>query len=485
MKKNSAIIFVLISCLFLVCGCSNDNVLFPIETNDKWGYIDKSGAIVITPQWDEAELFSEGLARVSVDGKYGYINSNGEYVIKPQFDFAGDFSEGMAQVSIGDMYGYINNKGKYIINPQFEEAYSFSNGLASVRIGNNFGCINKEGKFIIKPQYELPLFFSEGLALVGIRDSTEYIKIGYINRKGEMIIKPQFNRASNFSEGLACVQIGDRYGYINDKGKIIINPQFDYASDFSEGLAYVGIGEKYGYINKKGEFVINPQFDYAWEVSNFSEGMACVIIDGKYGYINQKGCIVINPQFNQASAFRNGAAIVRFDNKTWGYIDKKGNNIWDNSKEQNAKVQENICRIIPNCNRIEKRFSDNHIYHVAFDTDDQIIGVAIEVGSNKGFGGFLNLIVGFDIDGNICGYHVIENHETPGLGAKVDKWFQTAESSNIIGRNIAKVGTLSICKDGGDIDAISGATVTSRAFLELVNEAADVFSTIKKDLQDK
>lgn len=146
MKKNSAIIFVLISCLFLICGCNNDNALFPIETNGKWGYIDKSGTIVITPQWNEAESFSEGLARVSVDGKYGYINSNGEYVIKPQFDFAGDFSEGMAPVSIGDMYGYINNKGKYLINPQFEEAYSFSNGLASVRIGNNFGCINKEGE---------------------------------------------------------------------------------------------------------------------------------------------------------------------------------------------------------------------------------------------------------------------------------------------------------------------------------------------------
>src|SRR5437868_9194689 len=87
--------------------------LFPIEQNYKWGYMNASGKIVIPPQFDAADYFYEGLARVTVDkkkregiGKGGYIDKTGKWVIKPQFDLASEFSEGLAAVGmrIGDGY---------------------------------------------------------------------------------------------------------------------------------------------------------------------------------------------------------------------------------------------------------------------------------------------------------------------------------------------------------------------------------------------
>ena len=79
------------------------------------GYIDRNGAMVIEPQFDNAGCFSEGLAYVEVGEKYGYIDKKGKIAVKPQFDFAWDFSEGLAGVKLGEKSGYIDKSGKYVV----------------------------------------------------------------------------------------------------------------------------------------------------------------------------------------------------------------------------------------------------------------------------------------------------------------------------------------------------------------------------------
>ena len=101
----------------------------------------------------------------------------------------------------------------------------------------------------------------------------------------------------------------------------------------------------------------------------------------------------------------------------------------------------------------------------------QLIGVAVESNSMKGFSGEIKLIVGFDVDGRVVNYAVLQHAETPGLGDKMDPWFKTDKNKqSIINKNLSK-GNLSVSKDGGDVDAITAATVTSRAFLDAVNRA--------------
>lgn len=98
--------------------------------NITYGFIDKTGAIVIEPIYHFADHFSEGFATVNVDGKWGYIDSVGNIFIEPQYEEAGIFSEGLAAVRVGEKWGYIDKNGNVIIEPQYADAGDFSEGMA-------------------------------------------------------------------------------------------------------------------------------------------------------------------------------------------------------------------------------------------------------------------------------------------------------------------------------------------------------------------
>lgn len=100
-------------------------------------------------------------------------------------------------------------------------------------------------------------------------------------------------------------------------------------------------------------------------------------------------------------------------------------------------------------------------------------GTAVKAVTN-GFGGPLEVLVGFDEAGNILGYTILATVETPGLGVKADTWFQKGGKGDIIGKNPGQKELL-VTKDGGDIDAITASTITSRAFLNAVNQAYKAF----------
>lgn len=101
----------------------------------------------------------------------------------------------------------------------------------------------------------------------------------------------------------------------------------------------------------------------------------------------------------------------------------------------------------------------------------ELVGTAVKTYTNNGFGGQVWLMVGFNPDGTISNYSVLEHKETPGLGSKMDLWFTSGGKGNVIGKNPGTSG-LKVSKDGGDVDAITAATISSRAFLDAVNRAA-------------
>lgn len=102
-------------------------------------------------------------------------------------------------------------------------------------------------------------------------------------------------------------------------------------------------------------------------------------------------------------------------------------------------------------------------------------GMAVQAIDPNGFGGNLKVLVGFSDEGTIKGYTVLEHAETPGLGAKASFWFQEGEKGNIIGKNPGEK-ELTVSKDGGDVDAITASTITSRAFLRAVNVAFHAYA---------
>jgi hypothetical protein len=339
----------------------SDGVALVLTDAGRIGYIDKTGTMVIPDQFESEPVsaallknfagqtypfrgrgFSEGLASVrvagSTGGKHGYIDKTGEMVISPQFDYAADFSEGLAVVGIGEQestrrYGYIDKTGAFVVNPQYGFAYEFSEGLAEVQVNNKFGYIDRTGKMVVPPLSAIggPRF-SEGLVGMSIGG-----RQGYFDRSGQVAITPQFAWTPEFSEGLAAVIVefntnpatvsqdaGKKWGYIDRTGRMVIPQQFDGAGEFAAGLAVVWVGDRAGYVDKTGKLVINPQFDHA---EAFAEGLAAVRVGdaqtGKYGFIDRNGEMVVSPQFDYAGSFAEGLARVRIGDAAtgkWGYI---------------------------------------------------------------------------------------------------------------------------------------------------------------------
>ncbi len=122
------------------------------------------------------------------------------------------------------------------------------------------------------------------------------------------------------------------------------------------------------------------------------------------------------------------------------------------------------------------------VVHKTTDASGQPLGAAVE-STVGGFGGDLKVLVGFGTDGQVLGYTILQTAETPGLGAKADKWFQKDGKGCIIGKQMSSDKPLTVNKDGGDIDAITASTITSRAFLKAVNQAYAAYSGNETDGQ--
>ncbi|NLA62137.1 MAG: RnfABCDGE type electron transport complex subunit G [Bacteroidales bacterium] len=160
------------------------------------------------------------------------------------------------------------------------------------------------------------------------------------------------------------------------------------------------------------------------------------------------------------------------------------------------KLEEAIKNVVP-------EFNNNPVaesYKVATDggdsllvypakMGDDIVGFAVNSYSNNGFSGNIQVMVGFDTQNSIVNYAVLSHAETPGLGSQMVDWFkpqvqefslieklfgfqvkQSEANSSIIGKN-PETTKFEVTNDGGDIDAISASTITSRAFLEAVRRA--------------
>lgn len=98
---------------------------------------------------------------------------------------------------------------------------------------------------------------------------------------------------------------------------------------------------------------------------------------------------------------------------------------------------------------------------------DKLSAVAIKSYTNTGFGGRIEVMTGFNVDGSIKTFKVISSHETPGLGSKTDEpRFKNQLEGFHPGKQILKVK-----QDGGDVDAVTAATISSRAVLRAIERA--------------
>ena len=141
--------------------------------------------------------------------------------------------------------------------------------------------------------------------------------------------------------------------------------------------------------------------------------------------------------------------------------------------QEAQKQQAAILAVLPEgCTIAEPEEVDGLTIYKAFK-DDQWIATAVET-SEVGFDGPQVIMVGLDAEGKVLDYVVLKQTETPGLGAHIDHWFKDAVGNrSIIGK---KAGALAVTKEGGDVDAITAATISSKAFLKAINKACNAIA---------
>ena len=141
-----------------------------------------------------------------------------------------------------------------------------------------------------------------------------------------------------------------------------------------------------------------------------------------------------------------------------------------------AATKQAVANVLPEFDtneQSEQTIDDMPIVVYTAKKGDKTVGYAVESMTKNGFGGVIRMMVGFTTDGKINNVNVLEQAETPGLGTKMcDEG--NALLSSIQGKNSWEV-EFKVKKDGGELDALTAATISSRAYYEAVARAYQAF----------
>lgn len=267
----------------------------------------------------EDRPFNSGLMKYRVPGKdlYGFLNKKGEIAIPTQYTSASAFSDGLARVTINGKNGYINTRGEISIPAIYENASDFINGTASVSLADTIKGKVNERFFIINKK--------------GEKISEDFDYIGWRDRKEEMLI---------------LAKRGNKWGFINGIGKIKVPFIYDnyhrlraYLSTASDHFVAICQNGKWGFIDvnsSEGKIVVPLQYK---AVGGFSFGMTWANDGTKLSFIDKTGKIVCEG-FKVCTDFNaNGLAGVKYDNPTEGVlINKRGEIVYYYDADEKGKM---------------------------------------------------------------------------------------------------------------------------------------------------
>ncbi len=322
------------------------------------GFADENGHVVVPPTYADVGAFQEGLAAVKVhtgsneSGRrefadqiapvsdlWGYIDKSGKVVIPPLFNEASAFDNGVAPVQLDFKGALINRKGRVLATSKSNETPKQFGDMYQIFGKKNLcGLVDKTGKWILPPNYDRieKLEKREGIRLPNTKPTAsanddQYFEIwqnercGVVDRNGKIVIAPNYDGISSFNKGHAAVLIDGKYGFVDSNNKIVIEPRYDYVTAYDDVIA-VKQHWKWHLLDRTGKD-LNVQIDGV--ISSrakpwISDGYGAIIKDKLCGFVNSKGVITIKPQYDFAFGFSDGYALVWSDG-VWRYIDTSGN----------------------------------------------------------------------------------------------------------------------------------------------------------------
>jgi WG repeat protein len=311
------------------CVRSSRDQLLVVVQGGKYGFIDHRGRIAIPPQFEWADDFWRGQAPVYVCGRYasidssgavgplrtappgrlaakrqgqkvGFVDEHGGFGISPSFDDALPFSEGLAAVKIGQYWGFVDTSGSQVIKPRFSAAFYFREGVATAELESSPVLIDRSGRVLASG-----FAFIAGIVSHGRVPATRDGRSGYLDLQGHVAIPLVFDSVDTFSDGLAAVERAGKWGYIDPAGRLLIPFAFDEAGPFGSGVAPIRVGTRTGFINRSGGVAFDLPFESAsgfltgdnesnWFVAD-ADVSRFWTADGKFGCVNTSGRVIWGP----------------------------------------------------------------------------------------------------------------------------------------------------------------------------------------------
>lgn len=334
------------------CPSGQSGLRFRISENNRFGFIDETGSVVIAAQFYSAQEFSEGSAAVRIDGKFGYINTDGSVCIAPKYDYALPFENGLALVYLNGKPLFINVSGEKAFESNYASMSRFIDGKSYVKtITGKSGVIDFKGDLLVDTIYQHIEQFKDGLAVVyGLNhekenaDESETHEVSVIDTKGKLLLpfgayhEIQHNASGYFeaSRPVAGKKNDWEYHLYKERTLVYLFPQDKghMTGPVSNGILRLLTDKHPGggmssddlydrYIKPNGKKVFqNTDGKYG---SDFKEYRAFIEIDNKVCLIDTTGRILGKNLGSRYSdqGFENGKALVK-DTNGWNVIDLSG-----------------------------------------------------------------------------------------------------------------------------------------------------------------
>ncbi|MCA6362820.1 MAG: WG repeat-containing protein [Bacteroidetes bacterium] len=252
----------------------------------RYGYCDKSGRVVVEPQFEAADDFVFNRAIVEQNGRYGLIDRNGKWVSEPQwliiyslgdgFFHVKELSKDAASDSLAKSIGYLRNiansrgaggvidtNGRSILPVVFDEIYHLQPGYFTVEAAGYTGCYKTNGQLVYKPLSLSYIYFYQGRTVVKEDNGS-----GIIDETGRYIVAPQYDSIGLMFNGYAVMSRGGRFGLIDSTGNVVIAPSYDEVQPLVNGTAVFKQKGKFGYLTVAGKELFAARFDEASPLIN-------------------------------------------------------------------------------------------------------------------------------------------------------------------------------------------------------------------------
>ena len=278
----------------------------PFNEPDK--FINRDGTALSAENWAAADDFSEGRARVMVGNLFGYIDKTGKLVIQPIYTRGWNFRNGNVIVEFHEKLGVINQSDLPILPPEFDQIkFAGDDNVILARKGDDAFAFDMSGKEIFRLA-SAKLIDSDGelvsvrkenrMHLINLntpdRTSETYSNIiyleerrwagkkenGYVllDQEGNPMTDQHYDQLNKFSDGFAAYSKGDYWGYIDTSGNDATGGVFGLAWDYKEGFARAAFKDGIAFIDKSQNLAFYPP-PGSLDLRDFSEGFASVLID--------------------------------------------------------------------------------------------------------------------------------------------------------------------------------------------------------------